>query len=71
MSFDCTKSMIWQGVNRILLKLTGGKPKFPQFTGYKIYHEGLKPKNLQITRTKSKNTGEKSKMTYITGVKHY
>jgi len=28
MNFDRTKSKIWQGVNRNLLKLTGGKPKF-------------------------------------------
>jgi len=32
MNFDCTKSKIWQGVNRNLLKLTGGKPKFVQIT---------------------------------------
>jgi len=28
MNFDCTKSMIWQGVNRNFLKLTEDKPKF-------------------------------------------
>jgi len=53
MEFDCTKSMIWQGVNRNLIKLTGGKlkfaqitggkPKFPQITGGGIFHEGPKP----------------------------
>jgi len=55
-----------------LLKLTGGKPKFAQITGGEICHEGPKPKNLQITRTKfEKNIlqGEKSKMTCITGGK--
>jgi len=54
MNFDCRKSMIWQGVNRNLLKLQRGRPKFPQITRGTIYHEGLKPKNLQITRTESK-----------------
>jgi len=44
MDFDGTKSMIWQGVNRNLIKLTGvnwnllklqgGKPKFSQITGW-------------------------------------
>jgi len=33
---------------------TGGKPKFSRITGGKICYEGLKPKNLQITRTESK-----------------
>jgi len=66
MNFDCTKLKIWQGgkpkftqiimgVNRNLLKLQGGKPKFAQITGGEIFHEGLKPKNLQITRMKFKN----------------
>jgi len=32
MNFDCTKSKIWQGVNRNLLKLTGVKPKFAEIT---------------------------------------
>jgi len=32
MNFDCTKSNIWHGVNRNLLKLTGGKQKFAQIT---------------------------------------
>jgi len=32
MNFDRTKSIIWQGVNRNLLKLTGGKPKVAQIT---------------------------------------
>jgi len=48
---------------------TGGKPKFSQITGGKICYEGLKPKNLQITRTESKKNilqGGKLKMTYIT-----
>jgi len=44
MNFDYTKLMIWQGANQNLLKLTGGKPKFPQIIGAKICHEGLKPK---------------------------
>jgi len=56
--------MIWQGGKRNFLKLTGGKPKFakiaggkpkfPQIIGGKKFHEGLKPKNLQIIRTESK-----------------
>jgi len=64
MNFDCTKSKIWQGVNRNLLifigvkrnllKLLGGKPKFAKITGSEIFHEGPKPKNLQITRMKFK-----------------
>jgi len=29
---DGTKSMIWQRVNRNLLKLLAGKPKFAQIT---------------------------------------
>jgi len=37
-----------------LLKLQGGKPKFAQITGSEIFHEGPKPKNLQITRMKFK-----------------
>jgi len=55
-----------------LLKLTGGKPKFAQITGGEIFHEGLKSKNLQITRTKTKKNslqGQKSEMTYIIGGK--
>jgi len=32
MDFDCTKSMIWQGVNQNLIKLRGGKLKFAQIT---------------------------------------
>jgi len=32
-----------RGVNRNLLKLQGGKPKFPQNTGGGIFHEGRKP----------------------------
>jgi len=52
MNFDGTKLMIWRGVNRNLIKLTGGKPKFaqitgkpkfPQITGGGIFHEGPKP----------------------------
>jgi len=35
-------------------QIAGGKPKFPQITGGKIFHEGLKQKNLQITRMESK-----------------
>jgi len=73
MNFDCTKSKIWQGVNLNLLKLTAGlnlnflklqdgKPKFSQITGGEIFHEGLKPKNLQITRMKFKKK-------YFIGVK--
>jgi len=64
MNFDCTKSKIWQGENQDLLKLTGvnqnllklqgSKPKFAQITGGEIFHEGPKPKNLQITRMKFK-----------------
>jgi len=42
MEFDRTKSMIWQGVNQNMIKLTGGKLKFTQIT------EG-KPKFPQIT----------------------
>ena len=41
-------------VNRNLLKLQGGKAKFAQITGSEIFHKGLKPKNLQITRMKFK-----------------
>jgi len=37
-----------------LLKLQGGKPKFAQITGGEISRERPKPKNLQITRIKSK-----------------
>jgi len=47
-------SQINRGINRNLLKLQGGKPKFSQIIGGKIFHEGLKQKNLQITRTESK-----------------
>jgi len=32
-----------KGVNRNLLKLQGGKLKFPQITGGGIFHEGPKP----------------------------
>jgi len=76
--------MIWQKVNRNLLKLTGGKPKFVQITGGrpkfppikggKIYHEGLKPKNLRITRTESKKNilqKENRKLLILQRVKHY
>ena len=61
-----------------MLKLTGGKPKFAQITrgkfkfaqitGGEIFHEGPKPKNLQITRMKLKKIfyrRQKPKMTYI------
>jgi len=41
-----------KGINRNFLKLQDGKPKFSQISGGKIFHEGLKPKNLQITRMK-------------------
>jgi len=54
-------SQINRGVNRNLLKLQGGKPKFAQITGGDIFHEGPKPKNLQITTMKFKKK--------ITGVK--
>jgi len=37
-----------------LFKLQEGKPKFSQITGGEIFHEVLKPKNLQITRMKLK-----------------
>jgi len=47
-------SQINTGVNRNFLKLQDGKPKFSQITGDEIFHEGLKPKNLQITRMKFK-----------------
>jgi len=57
------------GLNRNLLKLIEGKPKFAQIIGGKpnffqiteseICHEGLKPKNLQITRTKTKKKNYK------------
>jgi len=54
-----------------LLKLQGGKPKFAQITGGDIFHEGPKPKNLQITRMKlKKSIGGKLEMTYI-WVKRY
>ena len=43
-----------RGVNRNFLKLQDDKPKFSQITGGEIFHEGLKPKNLQITRMKLK-----------------
>ena len=36
-------------------QINKGKPKFSQITGGEIFHEGLKPKNLQITRMKFKN----------------
>ena len=55
-----------------MLKLQGGKPKFAQITGGEIFHEGPKPKNLQITRMKFKKNilqGGKPKMTNITGGK--
>jgi len=42
------------GLNQDFLKLIGGKPKFPQIIFGKIFHEGLKQKVFQITRTKSK-----------------
>jgi len=32
MNFDCTKSMIRQGVNRNIDDMTWGKPKFSQIT---------------------------------------
>jgi len=35
-------------------QIAGSKPKFPQIIRGKIFYEGLKPKNLQITRTESK-----------------
>lgn len=63
-------AQINRGVNRNFLKLQGGKPKFAQITGSEIFHEGPKPKNLQITRMKFKKNilqGEKPEMTYITG----
>jgi len=47
-------SQINKGINRNLLKLQGVKSKFPQIIGFKIFHEGLKPENLQITRTECK-----------------
>jgi len=34
--------------------MAGGKPNFVQMTWGEICHEGPKPKNLQITRTKTK-----------------
>jgi len=37
-----------------LFKLQGGKPKFAQITRGEIFHEGPKPKNLQIIRMKFK-----------------
>jgi len=52
-----------------LFKLQGGKPKFAQITGGEIFHEGPKPKNLQITRMKFKKNilqEGKPEMTYIT-----
>jgi len=55
-----------------LFKLQGGKPKFAQITRCEIFHEGPKPKNLQITRMKFKKNilqEGKPKMTYITGGK--
>ena len=54
MNLDCTKSKIWQGVNRNLLKLQKGKPKFAQIIGSEIFHEGSKPIFFQITRMKLK-----------------
>jgi len=59
-------------VNWNFLKLQDGKPKFSQITGGEIFHEGLKPKNLQITRMKFKKyilQEWKAEMTYITGSK--
>ena len=50
--------------------MAGGKPKFAQITGSEIFHEGPKPKILQITRIKFKKNilqVKKPKMTYITG----
>jgi len=50
--------------------MAGGKPKFAQIIGGEIFHEGPKPKNLQITRMKFKKyilQGGKQKMIYITG----
>ena len=52
--------------------MAGGKPKFAQITGSEIFHEGPKPKNIQITRMKFKKNilqEVKQKMTYITGGK--
>ena len=63
-----------RGVNRNLLKLQGGKPKFAQITGSEIFHEGLKPKNLQITRMKFKKKilqGKTENDLYYRWVKHY
>ena len=65
-------SQINRGVNRNLFKLQGGEPKFAQITGSEIFHEGLKPKNLQITRMKFKKNilqEGKPEMTYIIGGK--
>jgi len=47
-------AQINRGVNQNILKLQDGKPKFSQITWGEIFHEGLKPKNLQITRMKFK-----------------
>jgi len=65
-------SQINRGLNQNLFKLQGGEPKFAQIAGSEIFHEGLKPNNLQITRMKfKKNILQKGKpeMTYITGGK--
>jgi len=67
-------AQINRAVNQNLFKLQGGKPKFAQITGGQIFHEGPKPKNLQIIRIKFKKNilqERKPKMTYITEVKHY
>ena len=54
-------AQINKGVNQNLLKLQGGKPKFAQITGSEIFHEDLKPKNLQITRMKFKKKNYRRK----------
>jgi len=46
--------MIWQGVNRNLLKLPGGKPKFAQITWGEICHEGPKQNKNKNTRMRTK-----------------
>jgi len=47
MNFDCTKSMIWQRLNRNLLKLYGAK--------YVMKVQNQKIFKLQVRKLKNKN----------------
>jgi len=65
MNFDCTKLMIWQGVNRNLLILHRVNQNFHKL---QVCHKCLKPNKFQITRRNHDFTGEKIRNDL--GIKH-